>query len=95
MISFTGMITFIKQLENVVSEVALDKIMAETDAPYLAPTPYRGKRNEPSWVKRVFEELATIRQQPVDELAILTTSTFTSVFGESKIKVEASKGLKD
>lgn len=96
-LSFSGIVTFRKaeKIRAAAKFIPEDRIMAETDAPYLAPTPYRGKRNEPSWVKRVFEELATIRQQPVDEFAILTTSTFTSVFGESKIKVEASKGLKD
>ena len=96
-LSFSGIVTFRKaeKIREAAKFVPKDRLMVETDAPYLAPTPYRGKRNEPSWVARVFEELAKIRQQSVDELAVLTTHTFTSVFGQSNTKVVASKGLKD
>ena len=59
-ISFAGIVTFPKaaDLREIVPQVPADRLLCETDSPYLAPTPYRGKRNEPAWVVRVAEELA-------------------------------------
>ena len=74
-ISFAGIVTFPKgaNVRDVAALVPADRLLCETDSPYLAPTPYRGKRNEPAWVVRVAEELADAatralrRPQPADE----------------------------
>lgn len=60
-ISFNGLITFNKQWDEVIKKSPLEKIMIETDCPYLTPTPYRGQRNEPLYVKRIAEKMAKIR----------------------------------
>jgi TatD DNase family protein len=60
-ISFTGVITFSKEYDEVVRLAPLDKIMSETDCPYVAPAPYRGKRNEPIYVEEVVKKIAEIR----------------------------------
>ena len=67
-ISFAGIVTFPKagNLREIAASVPGDRLLCETDSPYLAPTPYRGKRNEPAWVVRVAEELAAARGEPVD-----------------------------
>jgi len=57
-----------------------NRLLCETDSPYLAPTPYRGKRNEPAWVVRVAEELATLRQAPPAELQGRIASNFAALF---------------
>jgi len=61
-ISFTGVITFAKVYEELVSYVPLDRILSETDAPYVAPIPFRGKRNEPSHVREVVKKIAEIKE---------------------------------
>lgn len=60
-ISFTGVLTFTHEYDEVVRLAPLDKIMAETDCPYVAPTPYRGKRNEPVYVEEVYKKIAELR----------------------------------
>lgn len=60
-ISFTGVITFANQYDEVVRKAPLEKIHAETDAPYVAPAPYRGTRNEPSYVQEVYKRIAALR----------------------------------
>lgn len=60
-VSFTGVITFSREYDEVVREAPLDRIMAETDCPYVAPAPYRGKRNEPIFVEEVVKKIAEIR----------------------------------
>lgn len=60
-VSFTGVITFAKVYEDLIRELPLDKIHAETDCPYVAPIPYRGQRCEPWMVKEVYKKIATIR----------------------------------
>ncbi len=67
-VSFTGVITFAKDYRELVEYVPLDKMMAETDAPYVAPALYRGKRNEPLYVKEVVKEIASIKKLPEDEV---------------------------
>ena len=84
-ISFTGMITFIKELENVVKNVPLDKIMAETDSPYLSPKPYRGKKNEPSYVLHVVKKIAEIKEITFEEVAESTTNTALNLFKKLSI----------
>ena len=81
-ISFAGIVTFPKgaNVREVAAMVPSDRILCETDSPYLAPTPHRGKRNEPAWVVRVAEELATLRGVPVDDLRRQTSANFDALF---------------
>jgi TatD DNase family protein len=67
-VSFTGIITFVPELEETVKFVPIDKIMSETDAPFAAPKPYRGSRNEPAYVIEVVKEIAEIRELPLEEV---------------------------
>ena len=73
-LSFTGTVTF-KNSEslNVAKKAPLDRLMIETDCPFLAPVPRRGKRNEPAFVVHVANEIAKARQMPIDEFARITT----------------------
>ncbi|UCD25256.1 MAG: TatD family hydrolase [Gemmatimonadota bacterium] len=81
-ISFSGMVTF-RNWKNVeaVSAVAPDRLLVETDAPYLAPSPYRGKRNEPAFVAHVAAKVAELRDVAADELARQTTANAARCFG--------------
>jgi len=66
--SFTGVITFAKELEEVVTFAPIDKIMSETDSPYAAPKRKRGKRNEPSFVIEVVEKISELKGLPIEEV---------------------------
>lgn len=81
-ISFSGIVTFrnATQLKEVAKAVPLDRLLIETDAPYLAPTPHRGKTNEPAFVVHVAEELARLRGMSVEEVAAVTTENFFRLF---------------
>jgi TatD DNase family protein len=80
-VSFSGMITFKNwQRNDAIEAVPLDRILLETDAPYLAPTPHRGKRNEPSFVRRVAEQIALVRGLPVEEVIDITGRNAATVF---------------
>ncbi len=79
-ISFTGMITFVKELEDVVRELPLEKLLVETDSPYLSPKPYRGKKNEPMYVIKVAEKIAELKNISIDEVAKTTTETACKLF---------------
>jgi TatD DNase family protein len=81
-ISFAGIITFPKaaELREIVPCVPDDRLLCETDSPYLAPTPYRGKRNEPAWVVRVAEELARVRGVSVQRLNEQISANFDALF---------------
>ena len=79
-ISFTGLITFVKELENVVRGIPLEKMMVETDSPYLAPKPHRGKQNEPAWVMHVAEKIAMLKGISLEEVAKSTTETAYNLF---------------
>ena len=81
-ISFAGIVTFPKggNVREVAALVPADRLLCETDSPYLAPTPYRGKRNEPAWVVRVAEELSALRREPLDELQAQTSANFRALF---------------
>lgn len=74
-ISLSGVVTFKKALEvqEVAKAVPLDRLLVETDAPYLAPVPYRGKRNEPGYTRYVVEKIAELREVPFEEIAKQTT----------------------
>lgn len=67
-LSFTGVITFTRDYDEVIRYAPLDMIMSETDAPFVAPTPYRGKRNEPSYVSEVVAKIAEIRNEDLEEV---------------------------
>lgn len=81
-ISFSGIVTFknAKPLKEVARRVPLDRMLIETDAPYLAPVPHRGKTNEPGFVKHVAEEIATLRGVPLEEIAEQTSRNFRTLF---------------
>lgn len=81
-ISFSGIVTFknAKQLKEVAQRVPLERILIETDAPYLAPVPHRGKLNQPAYVKHVAEEIAALRGISLDEVARSTTENFARLF---------------
>ncbi|MBU0613858.1 TatD family hydrolase, partial [Patescibacteria group bacterium] len=82
-ISVNGILVFSKELQEVIKQVPLEQIMLETDAPYLAPPPYRGKRNEPYYVKFVAEKIAEIKGLSVDEVSETTTKTAINLFNLS------------
>lgn len=86
MISFSGIVTFnsAKELKEVAKMVPLDRMLVETDSPYLAPVPYRGKSNQPAYVRQVAEHVAELRQVTLDEIAKATTHNYFSLFGEGR-----------
>jgi TatD DNase family protein len=81
-ISFSGIVTFKNAgaLKEVARRVPLDRLLVETDAPYLAPVPHRGKVNRPGWVRFVAEEVARLREAPFEEIAQATTDNFFRLF---------------
>jgi TatD DNase family protein len=84
LISFSGILTYPNagSLRNVAKKLPLEKILIETDSPYLVPVPHRGriKRNEPLYVKEVAKALADIHQVDLSEIAHVTTANFSSLF---------------
>jgi len=81
-ISFSGIVTFknAKALKEVAQFVPLDRLLIETDAPYLAPVPHRGRTNEPSYVLHVAEEIARLRGLALEEVGAATTANFFRLF---------------
>ena len=81
-ISISGVITFknAKDLVDIVKYIPLDRLLVETDSPYLSPVPYRGKRNEPSNTKFTLEKVAEIKNTSVEDMAKITTSNFFTLF---------------
>lgn len=81
-ISFSGIVTFrnAAALKDVATRVPLDRMLIETDSPYLAPVPHRGRRNQPAWVRHVAEEIARLRGVPLDAIASATTDNFFRLF---------------
>lgn len=84
-ISFSGILTFknAADLREVARNVPLECALIETDSPYLAPVPHRGKTNQPAFVKHVAEEMARIKSVPLDEIAAVTSANFHRLFGVS------------
>ena len=82
-ISFAGIVTFknARDLKDVARRVPLDRMLIETDSPYLAPVPHRGKRNQPAWVRHVAEEIARLREVPVEAIGGATSDNFFRLFG--------------
>ncbi len=81
-ISFSGILTFksAQDLRDVAAFVPLDRLLIETDSPYLAPVPYRGKTNNPSYVPFVARQIAALRDLPVEEVAEVTSRNFERLF---------------
>jgi TatD DNase family protein len=81
-ISFSGIVTFrnADALREAARYVPLDRLLVETDSPYLAPVPYRGKENQPAYVRDVAEYMAVLKGVSVEELAAITTQNFVNLF---------------
>lgn len=84
-ISFSGIVTFksAKSVQEVARQVPLDRILVETDSPYLAPTPHRGKTNEPAYTKHTAEFVAELRGIPYEKLRDATTDNFYRLFSKA------------
>ena len=85
-ISFSGIVTFKNavQLKEVAKTIPLNKMLVETDSPYLAPIPFRGKTNQPAYVKYVAQEIANLRGISLDEVMQATTHNFFTLFKHAK-----------
>ena len=81
-ISFSGIVTFknAEALKNVAKKMPIEKMLVETDSPYLAPVPYRGKSNQPAYVRYVAEHIAELRNMPAEEICTATTDNFFKLF---------------
>lgn len=81
-ISLAGPVTFknAKELKEIAKHIPLDRLLIETDAPYLAPHPHRGKRNEPAYVALVAEEIAKLRRMDVEEVSNITTNNAKKIY---------------
>lgn len=81
-ISFSGIITFrnAQDLRDIAAYVPLDRMLIETDSPYLAPVPYRGKTNSPAYVVHVAEQIAAVKKLPIEEIGAQTTHNFQRLF---------------
>lgn len=84
-ISFSGIITFANaaELREVVRQVPLDRLLVETDSPWLAPVPYRGKQNQPGYVVEVAQQVAELKGLSLEAVAAATTANFYALFGET------------
>ena len=79
-LSFTGVITFTSDYDEVVKKIPLERIMIETDSPYVSPIPHRGKRNEPLYVKEVAKRIADIRGIAYEKVAQATAENAKELF---------------
>ena len=81
-ISLSGIVTFKKaeDIKDVARKMPLDRLLIETDSPYLAPMPHRGKQNQPAWVRHVAEHIAELKGLPLEEIAAATTANFFKLF---------------
>ena len=86
-ISFSGIVSFKNagDLREVIAATPLDRLLIETDSPYLAPVPHRGKTNEPSFVPCVAKVVAEVKQLPIDVVAQATTANFFALFDGTKL----------
>lgn len=89
-ISFSGIVTFksAQDLQEVAKKVPLDRLLIETDSPFLAPVPYRGKLNQPSYVVHVAEKIAELRGMRAQEIADISTENFFNLFNKIRNKSE-------
>lgn len=81
MISFTGLVTFSQMWDDLIRKIPLEKIMIETDCPYMTPEPYRGQRNEPLLVQYVAGRIAEIKGMKLEKVAEITTANAKMFFG--------------
>ena len=83
-ISFSGIVTFknAKQIQEVAKRMPAERMLVETDSPYLAPVPYRGKSNHPAWVRHVAEGVARLRDESLEQVALATTENYFRLFGK-------------
>jgi TatD DNase family protein len=81
-ISFSGIVTFRNavELQDIAKRMPLERMLVETDAPYLTPAPYRGKPNQPGYTRYVAEFIAELRQEPIEKIAEQTTANFSKLF---------------
>jgi TatD DNase family protein len=86
-ISFSGIVTFknATQIKEVAQSLPLDKILVETDSPYLAPVPFRGKTNQPAYVQHVAQEIANLRGISYEQVAEATTENFFRLFKDARV----------
>jgi TatD DNase family protein len=91
-ISFSGILTFknAEEIRSVAQAAPAERLLVETDAPYLAPAPHRGKTNEPAYVLHTLQKLAEVRQIPIDQMAAITNANFFRLF--SKVPAPAAYG---
>ncbi len=91
-ISFSGIVTFKNAvaLKDVARKIQLDRMLIETDSPYLAPVPFRGKLNQPAFVRHVAEEIAQLRDVDLEEIATATTNNFFKLFKLSRERLHAN-----
>ncbi len=80
-VSFTGVVTFVRSYDEIVKYVPADRIMSETDAPFVAPAPHRGKRNEPLFIKEIVASLAAIRGETTEKLSAQIIDNARTMFG--------------
>ena len=86
LISFSGIVTFKNagDLKEIARKVPLERMLVETDSPYLAPVPYRGKQNQPAYARYVAEHIAELRGVDYDTIAAATTANFTRLFTHAR-----------
>lgn len=86
-ISFSGIITFknANEIRNSCKKIPIEKILVETDAPFLAPVPYRGKRNEPSYIMETIKKVSEIKNISIEEAINITTNNFFTLFSRAKL----------
>jgi TatD DNase family protein len=94
-LSFAGILTFPRavELREAVRMVPLDRLLVETDAPYLAPVPHRGKRNEPAWVVATIEAVARARALSIEELGVIVRDNYDRLFAADHPQVTPAQGL--
>ena len=90
-ISLSGIVTFrnATQIKEVARLVPIDRLLIETDSPYLAPVPHRGKTNEPAFVRHVAEEIAALRSLPLEAVEEATTRNFFQLFRHARSHQDA------
>ena len=93
-ISFSGILSFKKatELKSIAQHLPLQRLLIETDSPYLAPMPFRGKPNQPAYVRYVAETLAELRQSPLDKVAEQTSTNLFTLFKDAKSTLYSSNG---